>query len=94
MDSAPGLRCPPCQRVHGQRTERQRAAIRGTTAQRGYDSKHQQLKAELLRQWQPGDPCAHCGQPMTSKTGLDLAHTGDRTGYRGLAHAACNRGNR
>jgi hypothetical protein len=31
---------------------------------------------------------------MWSKQGLDLAHTADRTGYRGLAHAECNRGNR
>jgi hypothetical protein len=31
---------------------------------------------------------------MWSAQGLDLAHTADRTGYRGLAHAECNRGNR
>jgi len=31
---------------------------------------------------------------MMSRENLDLAHTIDRTGYRGLAHAECNRGNR
>ena len=31
---------------------------------------------------------------MWDKTSLDLAHTTDRRGYRGLAHAECNRGGR
>jgi len=31
---------------------------------------------------------------MMTKDDLDLAHTADRSGYRGLAHAECNRGNR
>jgi hypothetical protein len=94
VDATRTMRCPPCQ-AHATATRQQRA---NTTA-RGYGSAHQKTKAELLEQWQPGDPCAHCQQPMTeadrySRDGLDLAHTGDRSGYRGLAHAACNRGNR
>jgi hypothetical protein len=31
---------------------------------------------------------------MMTKDDLDLAHKADRSGYRGLAHAECNRGNR
>lgn len=93
-ESAPGYRCPPCQQAHGQQTERQRAQQRGGTARRGYGGAHRKTRERLLAQWQPGQPCAHCGKPMWDKTGLDLAHTADRSGYRGLAHAECNRGNR
>lgn len=87
-------KCPPCKQAVSQVAERQRAAVRGTAAQRGYGPGHVALREKLLRQWQPGDPCAHCHQPMLSKANLDLAHTEDRSAYRGLAHADCNRGNR
>lgn len=80
-------RCPACRQRH----DRQR----GTTTQRGYDGRHKQARAKLIKAWHPGDPCAHCGKPMAGPaSSLDLAHTADRTGYRGLAHAECNRGNR
>lgn len=71
-----------------------------TTAQRGYGTKHEQLRARLLKAWRPGDPCARCGQPMLYRWTLDrngnriaaihLGHTDDRTGYTGLEHARCN----
>lgn len=85
-----GSRCPRCQGA----ADRKRDAQRGRTAQRGYGAAHQRTREQLLARWKPGQPCAHCGQPMWSKTGLDLAHTADRSGYRGLAHDVCNRGNR
>jgi hypothetical protein len=88
------MRCPPCQRIHDQRTESARVRRRGGTVQRGYGTAHREARDQLLAQWQPGQPCAHCRQPMWTRENLDLAHTADRTGYRGLAHAACNRGNR
>ena len=85
-----GSRCPP----HQAAADARRDAQRGTPAQRGYGRAHRQLREKLLAQWKPGDPCAHCGQPMRDKSRLDLAHTADRSGYRGLAHDVCNRGNR
>jgi hypothetical protein len=73
---------------------------RGTTAQRGYGTDHQRLQRQLLAAWQPGDRCAHCGQPMWWRWLIDgagrrvsamhLAHNADRTAYIGLAHAFCN----
>ena len=69
-------------------------ARRGTTTARGYGTAHQQLRARLLAQWTPGDPCARCGKPMWKRDRIDLGHTDDRTGYRGLEHDTCNRGGR
>ena len=89
LDSTGTLKCPGCQ----QQATTARNARANTTA-RGYGAAHQAERARLLQLWQPGDACAHCGGPMETTEGLDLAHTEDRTGYRGLAHAECNRGNR
>lgn len=89
MDATGTQRCPGCQ---AQATTARNQ--RGNTTARGYGSAHQQARAQYLAAWQPGDPCAHCEQPMWTKDGLDLAHTENRTGYRGLAHDVCNRGNR
>jgi hypothetical protein len=89
MDATRTLRCPGCQQ-HA--TARRQA--RPSRSSRGYGTAHRQLRDELIKQWAPGDPCAHCGGPMMDKTRLDLAHTEDRSGYRGLAHDVCNRGNR
>lgn len=85
-DSTGTLRCPGCQ----QHATIKRNA-RAPRASRGYDHAHVAKRAELLTLFRPGDPCALCGQPMASKTGLDLAHNEDRTGWKGLAHARCNR---
>lgn len=38
-----------------------------------------------------GTPCGRCGRPMLPGQPLDLDHNDDRTGYRGFAHARCNR---
>lgn len=74
----------------------------GKTADRGYGTQHQALRRQRVKEWRPGDPCAHCGYPMLYRwlltpdgrrvSALDLPHTDDRTGYLpGLAHRACNR---
>lgn len=71
--------------------------------QRGYGSAHRAARAAAIAAWQPGQPCARCGQPitrlwMTDRRGrtvsaVDLGHV-DGTGktmYRGLEHRHCNR---
>jgi hypothetical protein len=81
-------RCPLCRASY----QRQRDAQRGTRQQRGYDAEHDHLRAALIATYAPSDPCARCGQPLgPDPTVLDLGHTDDRRGYRGLEHAACNR---
>ena len=71
----------------------------GKTAQRGYGHHHRAERERRLTLYRPGDPCAHCGQPITAwplelaRQLIDLPHTTDRTGYLpGLAHRHCNRG--
>ena len=61
-----------------------------TTTQRGYGSKHQALRKQLLPKAY-GTPCPHCGEPMLEGQKLDLDHTEDRAGYRGFSHSSCNR---
>lgn len=65
----------------------------GSTSQRGYGWEHQQARAKAIRDLNDGDPCSRCGGPMfrAESKGLDLDHRDDRIGYRGLAHATCNR---
>jgi hypothetical protein len=65
----------------------------GNTTQRGYGWAHQKARAKAVRDMQEGDPCARCGGPMlrSQAKDLDLDHNEDRTAYRGLAHATCNR---
>ncbi len=74
------------------------ARYQGTTASRGYGWPHQRERARRLRLYRPGDPCAHCGQPMTwwpltvAREYIDLPHLPGKTGYLpGLAHRYCNR---
>ena len=80
------------------RRDWQRWARKGTTTQRGYGRRHQAERERRLRQYRPGDPCAHCGQPMPwwpldlARRYVDLPHNPDRTGYLpGLACRKCNR---
>ena len=82
------------------RQDWQRWARKGTTTQRGYGRPHQTLRERRLKQYKPGDPCAHCGYPITwplpltaaARRHIDLPHTADRNGYLpGLAHRYCNR---
>jgi DNA-directed RNA polymerase subunit RPC12/RpoP len=89
LDSTGTLRCPDCQ---AKATAKRNA--RPSTTRRGYGSHHRRTREQLLAQWKPGDPCARCGKPMWNRDDIDLGHTDDRTGYRGLEHSACNRGNR
>jgi hypothetical protein len=59
--------------------------------QQQYGWPHRRARAQALALLQPGDPCSRCGKAMHPTQRLDLDHTDDRTGYRGLAHAHCNR---
>ncbi|SFO14354.1 Recombination endonuclease VII [Actinomadura madurae] len=65
--------------------------MKGDTTSRGYGWRHQQARRIALANMEPGQPCARCGQPMSRAEPLDLDHTDDRAGYRGLAHRSCNR---
>jgi hypothetical protein len=75
-----------------------RVRWRGTTAQRGYDHRHQALREQRLSTYRPGDRCAHGGEQMwwwplaVARRYLDLPHTADRTGY--LPGLSCRRHNR
>ncbi|GAB1642546.1 endonuclease domain-containing protein [Krasilnikovia sp. MM14-A1259] len=66
-----------------------------STTQRGYGIGHKRARLAALEHLRhhDGQPCHHCGKPMwhAYAARLDLDHTDDRTGYRGLAHASCNR---
>lgn len=70
----------------------------GTTTQRGYGAAHQVLREQRLAAYQPGDICAHGGEPLTywpltiARQYLDLPHTDNRDGY--LPGLACRRHNR
>jgi hypothetical protein len=65
----------------------------GTTTQRGYGWRHQQLRAALLASYDPAQPCPRCRKPLGPVAELlDLGHVdGDKSRYTGLEHAACNR---
>ena len=70
----------------------------GTTQQRGYGHGHRSERERRLAAYKQGDPCAHCGAPITwwpvsvARRYLDLPHNADRSGYLpGLAHRYCNR---
>ncbi len=53
---------------------------------------HERIRRYLLSQYQASDPCARCGLPLgDDPSQIDLGHTDDRLGYRGLEHAKCNR---
>lgn len=86
LDATRTLKCPACQQAA---TARRNA--RAPRAQRGYGTEHRKVREQLLARFQPGDPCALCGKPMTSSRDLDLAHNEDRSGWKGLSHATCNR---
>ena len=64
-----------------------------TTSARGYGTKHQKQRNELLAKAY-GQPCPLCGEVMTADDALDLDHEhGDpqhTTGNR-ITHASCNR---
>ena len=55
-----------------------------------YPGKHQATRRALLADAY-GRPCVLCGRPMLPGQDLDLDHAPDGSGYRGMAHATCNR---
>ena len=62
------------------------------TTARGYGWKHQQLRKRSERSVRAGlASCTRCGGLILPDESWDLDHTDDRTGYRGPAHASCNR---
>jgi len=63
---------------------------RPSAAARGYGKQHQAERTRQLRNAY-GQPCHFCGKPMEFWQALDLDHTPDRDGYRGMTHASCNR---
>jgi hypothetical protein len=69
----------------------------GTTTARGYGGRHQAERERRLKQYQPGDPCARGGEPMTwplsvARRYVDLPHDHANGGYLpGLACRAHNR---
>ena len=76
--------------THGQQHEQQR----GSRQQRGYDRKHDQLRAKWAPIVATGTvKCWRCDEPITSTEPWDLGHDdNDRTQYRGPEHAnKCNR---
>jgi len=71
----------------------QRWARKGTTAQRGYGTQHQQLRRQRIAQYRPGDRCAIGGEPLHLPAAyLDLPHDHVNGGY--LPGLACRRHNR
>jgi hypothetical protein len=55
-----------------------------------YQGPHRAIRKALLP-YAYGTACHLCGRPMLPGQALDLDHRPDGLGYRGLAHAACNR---
>jgi hypothetical protein len=62
------------------------------TTDRGLGNHHQQPRRGVAPTVAGGGAiCCLCGQPILVGTPWDLDHTPDRRGYRGVAHASCNR---
>lgn len=62
----------------------------GGTVARGYGRQHTRQRKALIADAY-GRACVRCGSAMLPGQALDYDHEDDRTGYRGMAHAACNR---
>ena len=80
-----------------------RSRPRLSAAARGYGPDHQKRVKAARAAWRPGQPCARCGQPITSLTmvdrrgrtvsAVDLGHVdgSGKTAYQGLEHQSCSR---
>lgn len=55
-----------------------------------YGHEHQRLRASLLAA-AVGHACLLCHRLMLPGEPLDLDHTSDGRGYRGIVHTSCNR---
>lgn len=67
-------------------------AMKAKTSARGLGTAHQQRRAVLDRIVKAGRTrCVLCGQLIERGQHWDLDHKPDRSGYRGPAHAHCNR---
>ena len=55
-----------------------------------YGYTHQRIRKALLP-FAYGRRCHFCGRLMLPGQPLDLDHTVDRSGYRGMTHSSCNR---
>ena len=55
-----------------------------------YGYTHQRIRKALLP-FAYGRRCHFCGRLMLPGQSLDLDHTVDQSGYRGITHATCNR---
>jgi hypothetical protein len=55
-----------------------------------YGGRHRSTRRVLLADAH-GRPCCLCGEQMLPGQDLDLDHAPDGSGYRGMAHAKCNR---
>lgn len=72
----------------------------GSTTARGYGYEHQRIRRDALAALREREAmgaetlCTRCTRPVHTGQPLDLDHTDDRSGYRGLAHRSCNRGAR
>lgn len=65
---------------------------RGSTAKRGYGSRHQRLRASWQRRINAGEHvvCATCPTVITSTTSWQLGHDHERGGYLGPQCTPCN----
>lgn len=62
---------------------------------KSYNHAHRTLRRKLASHVEAGlTRCSICHQQIKRGEQWDLDHTPDRTGYRGPAHAVCNRGGR
>ena len=79
-------RCVNCQRA----MQRKRDAIRGTSAQRGYDAAYRRLRFKVLEE--AGYVCTYCGGPATTADHLVPLSRGGLNVLENLV-AACGRCN-
>lgn len=73
-------------------THRFRTIAKASTTVRGYGNEHAKARKAAAAQHHPSDPCSICQQPLGPMgPHLHYDHTPTRDGYRGFAHAACNK---